>query len=447
MCFMGKESRSTIAGRMGRLSRRNIMSLSVALAALTGVAGPAMAQDGADVTEMTVWFAREYTVPSRERIEAFAEQTGITLTVDVQPNDNLFSQLIRMRDSGLKLPDVVHLDGFLRPVVAEAGVVVPIQDIVDQWQADDPEGFAQIYEATWADGMWNGQLYGMANTASMEEVFFRTDWAAEAGLTGVPGTWDEVLDFARAIKTAKPDVVPFGWWAQRGNGANFMFSSMSAMGVEFDGAIPDLSSEGGQYWISFVQTLAREGLASADAVSWNEDNMRGGFIASNIGMMLDSAPTSVDARGAGLEPDVNFSIVPMPTSRNGDAIDGILVAPARTFFVTLDAAERGAMDEAGLVLRFLMDPDVSLDLMLAGSDPHRTDAVLANAESVQQWLPIWDEDNIAAFGNMGSFPVELSFPSAEDVMERFNEFVVANPDMAPADVAAQWQPEFDAIRG
>jgi hypothetical protein len=27
--------------------------------------------------------------------------------------------------------------------------------------------------------------------------------------------------------------------------------------------------------------------------------MRGGFIASNIGMMLDSAPTSVDARQPG----------------------------------------------------------------------------------------------------------------------------------------------------
>lgn len=136
-----------------------------------------------------------------------------------------------MRDSGLQLPDVVHLDGFLRPVMAEAGIVVPIQEIVDQWAAEDPEGYAQIHPSTWEDGIWNGQLYGMANTDSMEEVFFRSDWAAEAGLTGASATWDEVLDFARAIKVAKPDIVPFGWWAQRGNGANLMFSSMSAMGV------------------------------------------------------------------------------------------------------------------------------------------------------------------------------------------------------------------------
>lgn len=435
-----------------RATRRWFATSTIAAAtafmALSTATGPVAAQDAdQDVSELTVWFAREYTVPTREKLEAFQERTGIEVSVDVQPNDNLFQQLIRMRDAGLDLPDIVHLDGFLRPVVAEAGVVVPIQDVVDQWKADDPEGFAKIYESTWSDGMWDGQLYGMANTASMEEVYFRTDWLEEAGVTGTPETWDDVLDFARAIKEAQPDIVPFGWWAQRGNGANLMFSSMSAMGTEFDGSVPNLMSPGGQYWISFLQTLVREGLVSADAIAWNEDNMRGGFIASNVGMMLDSAPTSVDAQSAGLEPGVNFSIVPMPTSRDGSGTDGVLVSPARTFFITADAEERGAKDEAGHVLRMLMQPDVSLELMLAGSDPHRTDGVLSDADAVGQWLPIWDDDNIAAFSNQGMFPVDLDFPSAEDVMERFNEFVVSNPDMDPMAIAEEWQPQFDAVRG
>lgn len=427
---------------------RRALSLSVALVGLACVSSPVVAQNADDeqVTDLTVWFAREYTVPSSEKIDAFAEKTGITLTVDVQPNDNLFSQLIRMRDAGLQLPDVVHLDGFLRPVVAEAGVVVPIQDVVDQWAEDDPEGFGQIYAATWNDAMWDGQLVGMANTASMEEVFFRTDWLEEAGITSEPESWDDVLDFARAIKEVRPDVVPFGWWAQRGNGANLLYSVMSAMGTPFDGSVPDLSSEGGQYYISFLQTLAREELISPEAIAWNDDNMRGGFVASNIGLMLDSAPTSIGAQDAGLEPGANFNIVPMPTSRTGESNDGTLVAPARTFFITSDAEERGAKDEAGLVLRFLMQPDVALELMLAGADPHRTDAVLADPDAVNQWLPIWDEDNIEAFKGMGAFPVDLDFPAAEDVMERLNEFVVSNPDMDPVAVAEQWQAEFDAIR-
>lgn len=427
---------------------RKVLTLVAALSVMACATSPVFAQDAEeqDVTEMTVWFAREYTVPSREKLDAFAEETGITLTVDVQPNDNLFTQLIRMRDSGLTLPDIVHLDGFLRPVVATAGLVVPIQDIIDEWEVEDPEGFAQIYESTWDDGMWDGQLVGMANTASMEEVFFRTDWLEEAGVTGSPETWDDVLDFARAIKEVRPDVVPFGWWAQRGNGANLMYAMMSAMGVPFDGSIPDLRSEGGQYMIGFLQTLVREELISSDAVAWNDDNMRGGYVASNIGMMLDSAPTSVGLIDAGLEAGVNFSIVPMPTSRSGEEPSGVLVSPARTFFVTSGAEERGAKDAAGQVLRFLMQPDVALELMVLGADPHRTDAVLADLDAVQQWLPIWDEDNIAAFREQGMFPVDLDFPSAEDVVERFNEFLMSNADMDPAAVVDEWQPQFEAIR-
>lgn len=429
-----------------RLKLGTSAMVPAALATLSTLAGPVAAQENQDVTELSVWFAREYTVPSREQLDMFEEETGIALSVDVQPSDNLFQQLLRMRDSGLELPDVVHLDGFLRPVVAEAGVIAPIQDIVDAWEEDDPEGFGQIYDATWNDAMWDGELTGMANTASMEEVFFRTDWLEEAGITDQPETWDDVLDFARAIKEVRPDVVPFGWWAQRGNGANHLYASMSAMGVEFEGSVPDLRGEGAQYWIDFVQTLSREDLISSEAVAWNDDNMRGGFVASNIGMMLDSAPTSVGAQEAGLEPDTNFDIVPMPTSRSGDDDSGVLVAPARTFFVTADAVERGAKDEAGQVLRFLMDPEVALYLMLEGADPHRTDAVLGDPESVNEWLPIWDEDNIAAFSEMGAFPVDLDFPEAEDLMERVNEFAVANPDMDPMAVADEWQPRFEAIR-
>jgi len=421
---------------------------AAALVATACIGGQAYAQSGddQDVKELTVWFAREYTVPSQEQLDAFAEETGITLTVDVQPDDNLFAQLIRMEDAGQQMPDIVHLDGFLRPVVAEAGVVAAIQDVIDQWAEENPDSYNQAYAANWEEGMWNGELVGMANTASMEEVFFRTDWLKEAGVTGAPKTWDDVLEFARAIKKVQPDSVPFGWWAQRGNGANHVFASMRAMGVEFDGSVPNLQSDAGKYWINWVQTLAREGLLSSEAIAWNDDNMRGGFVGSNVGMMLDSAPTALGAEEAGLKAEENFDLVPMPTSRTGDDNDGVIVAPARTFFITSDAVERGAKDEAGLVLRFLMQPDVALYLMLEGADPHRTAAVIEDAAALSQWLPIWDEDNVAAFSKLGVFPVDTDFPSAEDVMERLNEFVVSNPDMDPAAVAEQWQAEFEAIR-
>jgi len=405
--------------------------------------GEAAGGDGEPV-ELTVWFAREYFVPPQEHLDRFQQENpNITVNVDVQPDDDLFQQLIRMSDAGQELPDVVQLDGFLRPAVAEAGVVVPIQDVVDAWAEEDPESYEQIYDGVWEEGMYNGELVGMANTASMEEVYFRSDWLGEAGVEA-PETWDEVLDAARAIKEVQPDVTPFGWWATRGGGANAVFASMTAMGVQFDGSIPDLTSDAGQYWINWVQTLSREELVHPEAIAWSDDEMRGGFVGSGVGMMLDSAPTSGDAQDAGLQPGENFELVPMPTSQSGGADEGTLTAPARTWHITTSGEEH--KEEAGLFLRFLMEPEVALDVMELGGDPHRTAAVLEDQEALSQVLPIWNEDNVAAFGSTGVFPVDVNSPASEDLMEQLNQYAVDNPDEDPAAVAEQWQAEFDALQ-
>lgn len=400
--------------------------------------------DGDGTTpELSVWFAREYFVPPQEHLDRFEDEAGVTLNVDVQPADDLFQQLIRMNDAGEELPDIVHLDGFLRPVVAEAGVVVPIQDVVDQWAEEDPESYDQVYPATWEEGMWDGELVGMANSASMEEVYFRSDWLEEVGFTQTPETWDQVLEAARATQEARPEATSFGWWAVRGSGANHVYASMTAMGVEFDGSKPILQSDAGEYWIEFLQTLSREELIHPEAIAWNDDDMRGGFVGSNVGMMLDSIPTALDAQDAGIEPGAGFQVVPMPTSNTGQAEDGVITGPARTFHITTTGEE--VKEEAGLFLRFLMEKEVAEAVMDLGGDPHRTSAVLEDQEYISSWVPQWDEDNIAAFSEAGVFPVDLDFPASQELMEQVSQFAIDNPDMDPAAVAEQWQAEFDAL--
>ena len=60
--------RAGVPDEMARLNWR-ALSLAAALSATTVIAGPVTAQEAVDqdVAELTVWFAREYTVPSRER--------------------------------------------------------------------------------------------------------------------------------------------------------------------------------------------------------------------------------------------------------------------------------------------------------------------------------------------------------------------------------------------
>ena len=61
--------------RRGYLHGLAVLS-ALAVAATAFVGGQANAQDQ-DVTELTVWFAREYTVPTQEQLDAFAEVSGI----------------------------------------------------------------------------------------------------------------------------------------------------------------------------------------------------------------------------------------------------------------------------------------------------------------------------------------------------------------------------------
>lgn len=402
--------------------------------------------DDGDEVELTVWFSREYYVPPQEQLDRFEEENpGVTLNVDVQPADDLFQQLIRMNDAGQELPDVVQLDNFLQPAVAEAGVVVPIQDIVDTWQEEDPELYDQVAEVVWEEGTHDGELVGMANTASMEEVYYRPDWLEEAGVDDPgPETWEEVVEQARAIAEVQPDATPFGWWATRGSGANHVFASMTAMGIEFDGAIPNLTSDAGEYWIEFVQTLSGEDLMHPEAIAWSDDEMRGGFVGSNVGMMLDSIPTSLDLTEAGLEAGEQFALVPMPDSRSGDAEDGVITAPARSFHVT--GAAEDHKDVAGRFLRFLMDTEVATAVTLQGGDPPRQSGVLESDEFRAEY-PAWTDESVEAFQQAGAFPGGIEFPEAQEVMERFNQEVVDNPDADPSALAEEWQAEFDGVAG
>lgn len=409
-------------------------------------AGGASPGGDGEPVELTVWFAREYFVPPQEHLDRFEEENpNISLNVDVQPADDLFQQLIRMNDAGQELPDIVHLDGFLRPAVAEAGVVVPIDEIRTQIEENAPDMYSSISDAVWEEGMWDGELVGMATTASMEEVYYRTDWLTDAGIEGLdegPQSWDEVLEYARAVGEAQPDATPFGWWAVRGSGANHVFASMTAMGVEFDGSIPNLTSEAGEYWIEFIQTLSGEGLMHPEAISWSDDEMRGGYVGGNVGMMLDSVPTSTDLAEAGMTSGEQFDIVPMPTSRSGDEENGVITAPARNFHVTATGEEH--MEEAGRFLQFLMEPEVAIDVTLQGGDPPRTSAVL-DSEEFRSEYPAWKDQSVEAFESAGVFPVGANYTAAEGVMEQFNQYVVDNPDEDPAAVAEQWQAEFDAV--
>ena len=166
--------------------------------------------------ELTVWFTQEEGTPSFDPFTA--EYPNITVNVDIIPSDDTFEQLLRMQDAGEQLPDVIRFDGFLKAGLTDAGILRPIDDMVALWEEEDPESFANTVDSTFGSTVWDDQIVGMAYDASMDQLYYRADWWADAGLDvpWQPATNAELLDVLRTIKEQRPDSIPWAMFGAQG---------------------------------------------------------------------------------------------------------------------------------------------------------------------------------------------------------------------------------------
>lgn len=105
--------------------------------------------------------------------------------------------------------DVISIDGIWVGEFAEAGFIAPLEEIVGP-EVNDWEGWAQIPEAVQGLMSFEDQVYGVPAGTDGRILYFRKDLFEQAGLPTdwQPTSWEEILEAARTIKAALPDVVP-----------------------------------------------------------------------------------------------------------------------------------------------------------------------------------------------------------------------------------------------
>lgn len=195
-------------------------------------------------------------------------------------------------------PDVFSMDGIWVGEFAEAGYTAPLSetvgDAVEAW-----DGWAQIDAAVQANGMYQGERYGVPQGTDGRVIYFNKEIFAAAGLPEdwSPTTMDDVLDAAREIKANVPDVVPF----QLNGGV--------AMGeaTTMQGALPLLAAAGAAVWdaetglwtgntpemVRMLETYATVyGDEELGNVEWQllqdgRDQSFEQFAAGNVGMLIE----------------------------------------------------------------------------------------------------------------------------------------------------------------
>jgi multiple sugar transport system substrate-binding protein len=397
-------------------------------------------EEPAGDVELQVWVTRDYYIPP-DNFESFTAETGIAVTVDVQSNDDILQQLLTRVDAGQPLPDVLGAeDAFLIENFVEAGLIESHDEIAAAWEAEDPEQYGFLLPLAWDETSIDGTKYGLSVTANFDVLYYDPEWFAEAGVTVPFESLDAVLDGLRAMKEARPDSIPFTVQAVQGEGVTTLKTVLAAAGAPFEGAVPDLESEGGIYTINWFLQAAAEGLLPPEAIAWGEDESRGAFVSRSAGMILDGFTTAGDFAEASdfAYPD-QWDLTPVPLSQSGGEADGVALSAARTWAV-LAGTEHP--DEAALVLRYIAETNNLIEAAGNGSVPMRQTEAFNSPELLEIW-PFFNDDLKEAYLNSTPAPAGPNAGEVEGILEQMFGEIVVGTDKTAEELAAEYQPQLD----
>lgn len=164
--------------------------------------------EGGVNANMVKWF-KTYVAPKfAEKMKAAGKPVTANLIEFGGSDEGLKEQQALDLKVG-KGADVLSFDGFNVPDFVAGGLLKPLDAIagpdVLKW-----EGWTHISPGLQGILGYQGKLYGIAAGTDVREIFYRKDLFQKAGIAvpWQPKSWADLLDTARKIKTALPDVTP-----------------------------------------------------------------------------------------------------------------------------------------------------------------------------------------------------------------------------------------------
>jgi ABC-type glycerol-3-phosphate transport system substrate-binding protein len=403
---------------------------------------------GGEQIDLLIWASRDYYRPPDLWAGFMAENPNINVTVQVESNDDILQQLQRKQEAGERLPDVIQDDTFLIEAYANAGLLIDHTALKDKWEQDDPTAYGEILPIAWEENLFPADnptgLYGASLTANFDVIYYNIPVCEAAGVDcAAITTLDEFLQAMRDVKAAEPDIIPLTVQALPGTGVTTLKTFLSAAGAPYDGAVPDLQSEGGIYTLQWFLDASNDGLLPPQAISWGEDEARAAFAGQRAAFILDGFTVAGEynaIEGFGL--GVGWGVVPSPTRGDGNQISN-----ARTWAVTTGARATGgeAQEQAAFdAIKWVGTVDQLVDAAAGGSVPMRNSVALADPRLDDIW-PFFDETLRAAYAGSDSVPAGLNGGEVEVELEKLWGEIVVGTDKTAQELADQYQPILDSL--
>ncbi len=396
------------------------------------------AQDRADVTELTIWFGREEFVP-HDRFEQFhAENPDIRIEWDVVPLEQSHTDFMRNHAAG-SAPDVVQIFHEFTATMVAQGTLLDITSHVEQWQQEDPEDFADIFDIAFTLTSYEDGIYGLNAHSAPYFLGYRKDWIEQAGLE-TPKSWQDVIDISRVLQSEILTGDQYAF-AQPGGAHHppfWMSSIYMSMGGEFsDTGLPIIDSPAGIALIEFFQTLAREGLQDPEAASWASGDMRGAFMGGRAAFFPEAINVFAVTQNE-LEYGVEWDVMVQPPREGAE--DAYNVNTFGWPFMVSSSTENS--EAVMKVLRYIFDADIVKDVAYSYQPANRA-SVLGSDEylAAHPYYPILED----SFADQVPYPTHLRSPERSDVLNEMKQVAQTQVNRSAADIAREFQGKLDAL--
>ena len=187
---------------------KRILAAGVSAAAVLGMA--ACGGGGSSADDNTIVFWHNATAgDGRQYWEDFAaafesEHEGVTVQIEAIQNEDFEGKLTTaMQDLGSG-PDVfMTLGGQKDQDMIDAGQLMDLTDKISD--TVKTQMAAALDSAT-----YDGKIYGVPGTVQPGGMWYSKDLFAQAGITEVPTTWEELMDACQKLKDAGIDPIAVG---------------------------------------------------------------------------------------------------------------------------------------------------------------------------------------------------------------------------------------------
>lgn len=300
----------------------------------------------------------------------FEEETGIAVAYESVPWDDAANKYTVLGASG-QLPDVMTVWAGWLGQYTQAGWVVPLDEYL--------EGKRDTYTDAVNKLLWKseenryGHLYTVPDGLMVKGVYYRKDWAEEAGLNLDPTkgwTYDEYFDAVRAM--TNKDEKHYGTSYRGARGAFdpilvYMQNFTGGNTYDTEGNIlinSDECVEALKTWTS----IYLEGYAPEDAINWGftemVDNFTGGLTATliNDSEVLPTCAANMT--------DDQWGVMPMPYSPKDGGLYNTINAP----YAYSISGNSEMPDESWQLIEFLTNAENNIEYCkMSGQLPIKKD--------------------------------------------------------------------------